>query len=113
MDSTTIKDERLNPKSPEDIANDTAQLFCCSELSLHESVKDNASPRKIRKPMNTGKKLKGGVDMDEAVGMGGMAIVEAVVLGGMAIVEAVGLGGMTTVEAVIDKAVGLGGTTMG
>ena len=42
-----------------------------------------------------------------------MAIVEAVVLGGMAIVEAVGLGGMAIVEAVIDKAVGLGGTTMG
>ena len=42
-----------------------------------------------------------------------MAIVKAVVLGGMAIVEAVGLGGMAIVEAVIDKAVGLGGTTMG
>ena len=36
MDSTTSEDERLHPKSPEEMANDTARLFRRSELSLRE-----------------------------------------------------------------------------
>ena len=39
MDSTTSKDERLNPKSQDQMANDTARLFCCSELSLKDKAK--------------------------------------------------------------------------
>ena len=36
MDSTTSEDEKLNPKTPEEMANDTARLFRRSELSLKE-----------------------------------------------------------------------------
>lgn len=38
MDSTTSEDERVSPKTPEDMANDTARLFRRSELSLREAA---------------------------------------------------------------------------
>jgi len=38
MDSNSSEEERLNPKSPEDMANDTARLFRRSELSLKEAA---------------------------------------------------------------------------
>ena len=38
MDSTTSEDERANPKSPDDMAEDTARLFRRSELSLREKA---------------------------------------------------------------------------
>eukprot|EP00571_Detonula_confervacea_P004174 CAMPEP_0172315512 /NCGR_PEP_ID=MMETSP1058-20130122/25412_1 /TAXON_ID=83371 /ORGANISM="Detonula confervacea, Strain CCMP 353" /LENGTH=961 /DNA_ID=CAMNT_0013029597 /DNA_START=494 /DNA_END=3382 /DNA_ORIENTATION=- len=36
MDSTTSEDERLHPKTPDQMANDTARLFRRSELSVRE-----------------------------------------------------------------------------
>lgn len=43
MDSNTSEEEQLNPKSPEDMANDTARLFRRSELSLREKAELEAA----------------------------------------------------------------------
>ena len=37
MDSTTSEDERANPKTPEEMSNETARLFRRSELSIKET----------------------------------------------------------------------------
>jgi len=48
MDSTTSEDERLNPKSPEDMANETARLFRRSELSLKEAAEKERVAKMVR-----------------------------------------------------------------
>ena len=48
MDSTTSEDERRNPKSPKDMADDTARLFRRSEISLREKAEREAAAEAAR-----------------------------------------------------------------